>query len=498
MEVYSPKYGKITLADVAFSSGGEGEVRKVISPPAGLYNVCVKVYYKSKRTPERENKIKFMVQNPPQQVQNNSFLIGWPLDYVTDDSGQFLGFIMPLAFADSRQLTTITTPKMPKNLAKVWYDNYDRAQGKRSLINRLKLINNIAIPIHYLHSTGKYVLRDFKPENVLFTADGKITIVDMDSVQICEGSRLLFAGTTATPNYMPPEYYMKGVGKHPTHVLKKSWDGFAMSVVFYQVLFGLHPYVVTPHVQHDANCADIYQNIADNLFPFGPNRHKVASYPAPHKKFEVLPEELKQLFLRSFTDNAVLRPEAADWGKIVHKHVVAAGPVPAPQPVPVPSPSPTPTPTPSPSPKPTPTPPPGPKPTPAPPPGPKPAGKTGPDTQPEFWDSMFSFSGRYRRTRFWLTSITQSLMGFGTLFLLLFLVEGGNLDPDMAVILYVIVSLILTWMGFANYSKRLHDLGLSGAWNLGLFIPLANLVLFIMMAFVGGERHDNKYGPSPY
>lgn len=497
MEVYSPKYGKIALADVAFSSGGEGEVRKVTSPPAGLYNVCVKVYYKNKRTAERENKIKFMVQNPPQQVQSNGFLIGWPLDYVTDVNGHFLGFIMPLAFADSKQLTTITTPKMPKNLAKVWYDNFDRAQGKRSLINRLKLINNIAIPIHYLHSTGKYVLRDFKPENVLFTADGKITIVDMDSVQICEGSHLLFAGTAATPNYMPPEYYTKGVGKHPAHVLKKSWDGFVMSVVFYQVLFGLHPYVVTPRVQRDANSADIYQNIADNLFPFGPNSHKVASYPPPHSKFEVLPADLKQLFFKSFTDNAAMRPEAADWGKIAHQLVKAAGPVPTPIPVPIPGPIPAPQPQPSPKPHPTPSPQPSPQHAPTGGPTTSP-GKSGPDTQPDFWGSMFSFSGRYRRTRFWLTSIVQSIMGIAAVLLLVFLLAGGNLDEDMAGVYYLFMMIPLTWMSFANYSKRLHDLGLSGAWILTLFIPLVNVVITIMMAFVGGEHHDNKYGPSPY
>lgn len=64
MNVYSSKHEKIALADDAFSSGGEGEVRKVISAPARFRNSCVKLYYQKKRTTLLENKIKYMVLNP--------------------------------------------------------------------------------------------------------------------------------------------------------------------------------------------------------------------------------------------------------------------------------------------------------------------------------------------------------------------------------------------------------------------------------------------------
>ena len=266
MDVYTSRHERITLADEAFASGGEGEVRAVKNKPARFKNICVKLYYQKKRSRLQESKIKYMVENPPMKVEGPGFLIGWPLDYVTDEDGAFMGFIMPLAYSDSQQLITLTTPNLSKKLGREWYDRYDRANGKSSLIARLKLLNNIAIPIHFLHSTGKYVLKDFKPENVLITHDGKVSLVDMDSVQISEGSRMLFPGTAATPNYIPPEYYSKGVGKSTSVPLNKSWDNFAIGVVFYQILFGLHPYVVTPWAQVDSGCSEIYQNIARNLF----------------------------------------------------------------------------------------------------------------------------------------------------------------------------------------------------------------------------------------
>ncbi len=344
MNVYSSKHEKIALADDAFSSGGEGEVRKVISAPARFRNSCVKLYYQKKRTVEQENKIKYMVHNPPQKVAGNGFLIGWPLDSVADSEGHFLGFIMPLAFTDSKQLIILTAPKLSKKLGDEWFSRYDRARGKYALISRLKLINNIAVPIHILHSTHKYVLKDFKPENVLITHEGKVTIVDMDSVQISEGEKLLFPGTAATPNYIPPEFYNKGVGKASDVPLNESWDNFALGVVFYQVLFGLHPYVVTPWVQKDPNCSEIFQNIEQNLFPYGPNGQKIKSYPPLHKKFGILPAQLKQLFLNAFSSMESLRPGADEWGQTIHEIVLAAGPAMIPQAPPRTQPQPTPAP----------------------------------------------------------------------------------------------------------------------------------------------------------
>ena len=207
MEVYTFKKELVILADEPFSSGGEGVVIKVLSGPIRFQDVCAKIYYPKVRTSQKENKIKYMVQNPPSKVSGSGFLIGWPLEVLNNDLGEFLGFLMPLAAEGSKKLVNLTTNKISKKLDLSWHQRYERSLGPYSLLNRLKLINNIIIPIHLLHETGKYVLKDFKPDNVMVTATGVVSIVDMDSVQISENGHLLFPGEAATLEYIPPEFH---------------------------------------------------------------------------------------------------------------------------------------------------------------------------------------------------------------------------------------------------------------------------------------------------
>jgi DNA-binding helix-hairpin-helix protein with protein kinase domain len=334
MIVYSSKNEKITLADTPLSSGGEGEVRNIVLP-FHLKNNCVKIYYVKKRTKEQAAKIRFMVDHPPQTIEHPSFKIGWPLDIILQNNN-FIGFIMPLAFPESKKLVILTSTTLSKKLLNSNWRKYDRNQGKSALVARLKLMNNIAIPIYLLHSTGKYVLQDLKPDNVLITHSGQVTICDMDSIQITDGQRMLFCGAVTTAGYAPPEYENNGTGKSTTVPLEKSWDNFALSVVFYQLLFGLHPYAVIPKLQKDANSSEISTNISDDLFPFGSNAHKIQSVPPPHNKFTILPPQIQNLFRRSFSTIPNQRPSADEWGRNIHELIKSAGGVHAQSPVVIP------------------------------------------------------------------------------------------------------------------------------------------------------------------
>ena len=349
MLVYTKEKEAITLEDSVFSSGGEGEVRYVKKAPERFKNVCVKLYYQAKKTKQQEDKINFMVANPPATVEGAGFIIGWPIATIYDNASEFLGFMMPLAPEGSKQLVNLTALKLNNKLDQVWFDKYDRSIGKNSMIARLKLINNIAIPIHLLHSTGKYVMKDIKPQNILVTHNGRVTIVDMDSVQITNNYRLLFPGPAATESYMPMEFYTDNVGHHANEPLNQSWDLFALGVVFYQLMFGLHPFVVTPWALKDDSCNEISQNIAQGLFPFGSMAHKVKSYPDIHNKFNIIPANLQSLFKRAFDTTPNSRPSAEEWGKTIHAILATAKPDPNPKPVPKPQPRPKPQPTPEPT-----------------------------------------------------------------------------------------------------------------------------------------------------
>lgn len=313
MKVYSIKYGEIILQNKAFASGGEGEVF-LVHRCNQLQRCCVKIYNNPNKL--LEQKIKYMVSNPPRQLDCNGFRICWPLDCVQDAGGHFCGFVMLLAFERSEKLIELTTTSIDEDMKSDWGRYFEHTLGVSSLANRIKLIHNIASPIHLLHIGNRYVLRDLKPENILVTPKGDVTLVDMDSVQINSGNLLLFPGNAATPNYIPPEFYRNKSLQENKVPVKVSWDRFSMAVVFYQLLFGLHPYVVTPKVEGETN--EIAENISQNLFPFGDNAYKIKSYPPPHKKFSSLHPALQELFKRAFSLQVDNRPSAEEWGRATH------------------------------------------------------------------------------------------------------------------------------------------------------------------------------------
>ena len=168
MRVFTSKGEQIELEDKPFASGGEGAVYKVMFAPHYFRNMCVKVYHiKSERSnndwiklKKREDKIKYMVQNPPPVTCKDGFMLAWPKDWITDRQGVFLGYVMPMSFPDSIELVNLTAKDLRKKYDKGWHDRYDRSLGKKALLSRLKLICNIALPVHIIHSTGKYTRHD--------------------------------------------------------------------------------------------------------------------------------------------------------------------------------------------------------------------------------------------------------------------------------------------------------------------------------------------------
>lgn len=110
--------------------------------------------------------------------------------------------------------------------------------------------------------------------------------------------------------------------------------------------------------------------------------------------------------------------------------------------------------------------------------------------QTSVMSSLFSFKGRIRRTRYWLTNII-----IGILFIPVNIEE--NISDGVAVFT-LIIAIPAIWIMFATCIKRLHDLGKSGWYYILSFIPFINIVIGIYMAFFKGEEFDNKYGPNPY
>ena len=232
--------------------------------------------------------------------------------------GEFVGFLMPLAFPHSIQLYALCKKKLGKRLSPVW-QKYDRKEVK-GLLNRFKLCRNLAIPIFSIHSFGIYVLVDLKPQNVLVTDGGKISVIDLDSIQITRNGKVLYSGPVATPEYIPPE----GMSHNPNSddYIPDTWDRFAMGVIFYQLLLGLHPFTGTGLRQYrDFNTLE--EKIVQGLFPFG-KKSKYVRPATPHQKFRQLPRYLQKMFMDCFDAGHLdpeKRPTANDWGEAMFKAV---------------------------------------------------------------------------------------------------------------------------------------------------------------------------------
>lgn len=97
--------------------------------------------------------------------------------------------------------------------------------------------------------------------------------------------------------------------------------------------------------------------------------------------------------------------------------------------------------------------------------------------------ASFSFDGRIRRTEYGLTAIIVFTVSF-IANLLIFLMR------DAGIIIWIFFYIPLCWFCLAQGTKRCHDLGNSGWFQLIPFYVL-------WMLFQDGEPGENSYGPNP-
>ncbi|MCP4293078.1 MAG: DUF805 domain-containing protein [bacterium] len=116
------------------------------------------------------------------------------------------------------------------------------------------------------------------------------------------------------------------------------------------------------------------------------------------------------------------------------------------------------------------------------------------------WRNFLNFSGRAKRSEYWVFEITNIVL----LFVFLMIIGGlsSNYDesqPDPAMpfsIIYFLFVLGIMLPKLAVGVRRLHDTGKSGFWlMLGIIPYLGGIVLFFIM-LGGSDPHDNKYGPA--
>ena len=106
-------------------------------------------------------------------------------------------------------------------------------------------------------------------------------------------------------------------------------------------------------------------------------------------------------------------------------------------------------------------------------------------------DKYATFSGRASRSEYWYSVL------FGYLVAMLIVIFGMIIEsPEIMVVLYSILSLILLIPSLAVCIRRLHDTGRSGWWYLLVLIPYIGAIALLIIFCLKSDE-DNKYGPNP-
>lgn len=311
----------IEINDTPLGKGGQGAVHNIITSKYSA-DYCIKIYIRDAE--KMHKKIEYMVTHPPQNIRDTSFRICWPTALAYNTKKEFIGYMMPLAFPKGHDLTILSVYRS-KPLSQLkrfknnveWHNKYE-LDTNEGIVNRVKMLCNIAIALHTIHSTGRYVLVDLKPENIDATGAGKVSIMDTDSIQISENGKILHPATAFTPEYFAPEgKELKGLNRPFT----LQCDYFAAAICFYQILTGTHPYSGTVLKSPYDNCTEIADCISNGLFAFG-EKQRYIDLPAGfnlQQNFYNLPSTVQGLFKRAFGSQASKRPTMEEWGRTFHE-----------------------------------------------------------------------------------------------------------------------------------------------------------------------------------
>ena len=284
-----------TLAPEPFATGGEGGVYDVLSPDnSGL---VAKIYHNAELALERKEKIAFMHANNPTDTADPEVkkAIVWVEEILYNQEQEFVGFLMPKV-RDSISLKSLTlVQNLSKKHGKDWKKFDHNVKGSHQ--KRLVVAYNLAQAINAIHERGNYVLVDMKPENVFVRPDASISLVDLDSIQINsdeEGSDLNFPAKVLTEEYVPPEKYYESIN-HRKGTIKEAWDYFSLSVIIYELLFGIHPFQASHKTLTTRS-----ELIQGGYFVQGSKKVELHKIPHFHQNFGKLPERIQEHFYDTF------------------------------------------------------------------------------------------------------------------------------------------------------------------------------------------------------
>ena len=302
MEYYGQSKTSYKLSDTPFKKGGEGSVYDIV----GKSDHVAKIYHSSVVTTELEAKIKYITNNQPSKSILNQ--IAWPVDYLTDTNGKFVGFVMPKLKIDAELGDLYVYPPKPK-------------KATLSYEQKVIVAINICRVISEIHKAG-YVFGDFNPCNIgVNLTTGNVAFLDTDSYHIYDkDTKHTYRCVVCLNGYVAPELIQNCKGADyktaPLPTFTQETDRFALAIHIFKLLFnGYTPYNGIKDTERSSQASPGVGNVAierDN-YCFKPGNKPLSPAVPPLESF---PEAIRELFNRAFIVGRyapAVRPAADEW-----------------------------------------------------------------------------------------------------------------------------------------------------------------------------------------
>jgi DNA-binding helix-hairpin-helix protein with protein kinase domain len=283
---------EVRLAAKPFAIGGEGSVYDVLSRP----DVVAKIYNKP-QSKERCEKLRAMSKLCTTDLLK---IAAWPTATLYSNNSSLINGILMPRIHDFMEIHHL----------------YSVAQRKKDFPDAdwgflLHTARNCSIAFESIHNHG-HVVGDVNQKNVMVSKKGIVALVDCDSFQIVDGTKIFRCGV-GVPEYTPPELHGK---RFESLDRSSNHDLFGLAILlFHLLMLGRHPFSGVPLIQADI---PIEKAIVDGYYAYTTNKSSSRLKPPPNvPPVTILDPSLIDMFERAFCTQK--RPSATEWRSTLDK-----------------------------------------------------------------------------------------------------------------------------------------------------------------------------------
>ncbi len=261
----------------------------------------------------------------------------WPKETIYDRTGKLVGYSMD-TFRNGIDLSQVifardSTTAFYKHRNESYYNHWINTflYHPNLLKNRFLLCYYLSVYFEKIYDlknrNGQSIDLelcnfDVKPNNILVSIEvlsGQKYIcpyiLDLDNLTLKNESGTL----SPVHPQITPEY------KAPEGPVDKYYDYYSIAVIFYQLLFNIHPFMGIQGGTRFTDGTEMDFFVRNKCFPWGRNRKflsKTTQDNIQHRNFTKISPALQQLFIRAFdSDIPNKRPEMKEWNAAFHQMI---------------------------------------------------------------------------------------------------------------------------------------------------------------------------------